>query len=76
MTIMTYGTSGGERRRCDATCHRAKKPECACICNGRYHGTGSSETSQAMLTKDWLGLDWEARGYARPTTKPTQAPLL
>ena len=60
-TIMAqYGAERGgvKGRRCDATCHRAKKPRCACICGGRYHGKGSSEAAQQQLTKDWLGDDW------------------
>ncbi len=61
MTIMSqYGAGGGVKgRRCDATCHKATKPECACICGGRYHGRGSSEAAQEQLTKDWLGDDWK-----------------
>jgi hypothetical protein len=45
MTLISFGTNGGERRRCDATCHNAEKPECTCICGGRYHGKkeGSEE---------------------------------
>jgi len=58
MTIMTEGSNSGERRRCDATCHKARHPACACICGGRYHGKGSSEAAQEQLTKDWLGNDW------------------
>ena len=54
---MTQGDSDGQRR-CDATCHKAKKPKCACICGGRYHGTGSSGAAQEQLTRDWLGDDW------------------
>ena len=46
MTVMTYSTGGGERRRCDATCHRAHEPKCVCICGGRYHG----KRTQAELT--------------------------
>jgi hypothetical protein len=58
-TIMSVsGSDPSERRRCDATCHRAKKPNCKCICNGRYHGRGSSEAAQQQLTVDWLGADW------------------
>jgi hypothetical protein len=62
-TIMRAGgacgsKSGGERR-CDATCHKARKPQCTCICGGRYHGCGSSEVAREQLTKDWLGDDWK-----------------
>jgi hypothetical protein len=58
MTIMTVGNSEGTRR-CDGTCHKAKKPACKCICNGRYHGAGPN--AQDMLTRDWLGDDWKER---------------
>lgn len=61
MTILSESHSGRATRRCDATCHRAKKPDCACICGGRYHGKGSSEAAQEQLTKDWLGNDWQER---------------
>ena len=62
-TIMTQGDSDGQRR-CDATCHKAKKPKCTCICGGRYHGKGSSEAAQEQLTRDWLGEDWKERKAA------------
>lgn len=68
-TIMSqsqHGAGGGVKgRRCDATCHRAKKPKCACICGGRYHGCGSSEAAQQQLTKDWLGGEWKEQVKAR-----------
>lgn len=67
MTIITQESSGGQKRRCDGTCHRAKSPTCVCICGGRYHGKGNQ--AQEELTKDWLGENWrevkaeiEARG--------------
>lgn len=63
MTIMTQGNSEGSRR-CDGTCHKARKPKCACICGGRYHGKGSSEAAQQQLTKDWLGDDWKEQKEA------------
>lgn len=33
---------GGSKpsRQCDAKCHDAEKPECACICGGKNHGVG------------------------------------
>ena len=71
-TIMSqHGAGGGEKgRHCNATCHRAKKPQCACICGGRYHGCGSSEAAQQMLTKDWLGDDWEQQVKLRTDAPP------
>jgi hypothetical protein len=39
-TLITAENPGRWKRRCDATCHRATKPQCACSCNGRYHGKG------------------------------------
>lgn len=41
-TLITQGDNYGTHRRCDATCHNAKKPKCVCICGGRYHGKGSN----------------------------------
>ncbi|MBA7701387.1 hypothetical protein ES703_110123 [subsurface metagenome] len=38
VTLMTWRSSGGEKRSCNATCHTAKLPKCVCICGGRYHG--------------------------------------
>lgn len=40
-TLLIVGNSEGQRR-CDATCHRATKPECACCCEGKYHGKGDA----------------------------------
>jgi len=60
-TIMSqgFGRGGlGRSQRCDATCHKASRPKCVCICGGRYHGAGSSATAQQQLTSDWLGEDW------------------
>lgn len=57
-TIITMGNSNGTRR-CDATCHKATKQKCSCVCGGRYHGKGSSEKAQEALTEDWLGKDWQ-----------------
>ncbi len=39
-TILTVGNSEGSRS-CTATCHDAKRPDCDCVCGGRYHGAGS-----------------------------------
>ena len=76
-TIMSqHGAGGGEKgRHCNATCHRAKKPQCACICGGRYHVCGSSEAAQQMLTKDWLGSDWEEQGSIRMAQAAPWHPL-
>ena len=40
MTLLWEGNSEG-MKRCDARCHNATKPKCACICGGRYHGKKS-----------------------------------
>jgi hypothetical protein len=40
MTLITWQSSGGERRRCDAHCYGAKTLRCTCICGGRNHGQG------------------------------------
>ncbi len=59
MTIITQGDSNGTRR-CDSTCHGAKKPACACICGGRYHGKGD-EGAREQITQDFLGADWREK---------------
>lgn len=56
MTIMTQGSSSGQTRRCDASCHYASGPKCTCICGGRYHG--AKHLAQNWLTEDVLGKDW------------------
>jgi hypothetical protein len=61
MTIMTQGNSESTRR-CDGTCHNARKPKCSCICGGRYHGAGKD--AQERLTRDWLGDDWREKKAA------------
>lgn len=40
MTVLMIEVSGGRTRRCDATCHNAKRPKCRCICGGQNHGSG------------------------------------
>lgn len=60
----------GKNQRCDATCHKAKRPRCGCICGGRYHGCGSSEAAQQQLTRDWLGEDWQERVAAMQRAEP------
>ena len=61
MTIMSqHGAGGGVKgRRCDGTCHNAKKPNCKCICGGRYHGAG--DMAQEKLTQDWFGEHWREK---------------
>lgn len=65
MTIMTQGNSDGERR-CDATCHKAKKAGCVCICGGRYHGKGSSEAGSCS--------DPESRPQSADAQPPRKTP--
>lgn len=40
MTVILSQQVGneGKLRVCNATCHNAAKPKCACICGGKYHG--------------------------------------
>lgn len=51
---MTVGNSEGTCR-CDARCHTAAHSKCSCVCNGHYHGRGSSAAAQEELTRDWFG---------------------
>lgn len=48
MVIMTE-TSGGHTRRCNASCHNAKKEKCICICGGNFHGAKGKENRQPMI---------------------------
>ena len=54
---MTFTNSKGTRR-CDASCHKARRPRCVCICSGIYHGISSSfqawERSQKYLENSVL----------------------
>ena len=49
-TIMTWGNSEGIQGRCDAKCHTAEKPECDCMCRGRFHGAARDNTLEQKLT--------------------------
>lgn len=42
-TVMSWGNSEGTKGRCDAKCHTAEKPDCDCMCGGRYHGAANKE---------------------------------
>ena len=59
MTLMSEGDNYGTHRRCTATCHNAKKPECDCICGGRYHGKalvpGVLDAAIKQFTEEVLG---------------------
>lgn len=81
-TIITQSKSleGGGSRRCDATCHKAKHKDCACVCGGRYHGAGDSNIAREQLTRDMLGEEWvgvKAAALARgiEVVATVQAPL-
>lgn len=50
-TLISEGDNYGTHRRCDATCHNAKKPKCACICRGRYHGKSSDSPALREAVK-------------------------
>jgi hypothetical protein len=64
MTILTQRVGHGPTRRCDSKCHDAKREPCDCICGGRYHGKGRQ--AQDLLTKDFLGKDWNKTKAAMP----------
>lgn len=50
--IMITETHGGTTRRCNGTCHRAKRPTCRCICGGEYHGLGD-QGARTLHDRDW-----------------------
>lgn len=41
--VITYQSSDGTRRRCDARCYNATTRKCTCICGGRNHGVGKQQ---------------------------------
>ena len=43
-TLISWGTGGGRKGRCDARCHNAKRPKCKCCCGGHYHGAARDGT--------------------------------
>lgn len=72
MTLISGGTSGGARFRCDARCHDATGAKCACICGGRYHGKKSGSTelhaaikeTEAAVCKEGRAKGWNIDGLA------------
>jgi len=45
-TLISYKTSGGKRRSCNARCYNAKHPQCVCICGGMNHSKGLQQASE------------------------------
>jgi len=43
-TLISWGTGGGKKGRCDARCHNAKGPKSKCCCGGHYHGAARDGT--------------------------------
>lgn len=39
----------GESRSCDARCHNAKGPHCACWCGGLFHGAAGKAAREAFV---------------------------
>lgn len=63
--IAQYSGDGSCVGRCDSHCHDAGKPECDCICVGKFHGKGFQQ-AQAELTEQWR--PWiEAQGFTIPS---------
>jgi len=68
-TLVSWGTSGGQKGRCDARCHNAKGARCTCCCGGHYHGAARDgtlgqkvEALQEELLKGLAAEGKEARG--------------
>lgn len=55
-TVISYSSSSGERRRCDATCHNAHNDKCVCICGGKNHGGGLARAIEntERLAEAWM----------------------
>ena len=48
-TIMTFKVGDqGRARVCNATCHRATKEDCSCVCSGRYHGIATRRSGNPL----------------------------
>ena len=76
-TIMTWGNSSGIQGRCDDRCHNAKKPQCDCMCGGRYHGAnrkpggleaevrkhGEEVLKEAKARAERDGLEFDGKGF-------------
>lgn len=54
-TLIVSSSAHGSRRRCNAKCYNARRPECDCICGGANHGVGECQARQN--TRD-LGATW------------------
>lgn len=52
-TIISWRTSGGERRSCNASCHNAKHPKCVCCCGGRFHGSANQSGGVEQAVRDY-----------------------
>ena len=50
-TILTVGNSEGERR-CTAACQNAMRPECDCVCGGRFHGAARRPGGVAAVQRE------------------------
>lgn len=77
MTAILVQGNSESTRRCDASCHNARKPKCSCVCEGRYHGR--REQALALLQDDLgsgrYGEDLAAMAKAaKRTTKSSPQP--
>jgi hypothetical protein len=52
VTLMTWQSSGGEKRSCNATCHNAKHDRCVCVCSGRFHGSAHRSGGVEQAVRD------------------------
>jgi hypothetical protein len=61
-TLIAVYTSQGCIGRCDARCYEATHPECTCVCGGRNHGKGRTQsiTNTRHQAQRWIADDTRA----------------
>ncbi len=53
VTLLSATNPGKWTRRCDARCHNATTPHCACLCGGHYHGKREGSPALEQAVEDW-----------------------
>jgi hypothetical protein len=64
-TLITWGNSAGEVRRCDERCHGARGGKCDCICGGAFHGVARRPDCKEIIAREGARVFVEACRRAR-----------
>lgn len=72
-TVITASNPGSWTRRCDEHCHSAEKPECDCICGGRYHGAKRKAGGLVKAIENTSMEDLAALGFFGPLFQQQEA---